>query len=130
MALSRDDKLAVYETLVAETPDLKVKGKKTAYTSMNGNMFSFLSPEGDLAFRFQKADREAFLERFPEAVVVQYDTVMKDYVGLPDPLIEDRDELRRLFASSVEQARALKPKATTRPKKTTGAKQKTRKQSP
>ena len=111
------DALERYRKVVAEFPGLKVKGKANPYTSMNGNMFSFVSPEGDFALRFQKADREAFLDRFPDAVVVQYDTVMKDYVGLPDEVVEDGEELRRLFALCVEQARALKPKATTRPKK-------------
>ncbi len=35
---------------------------------LNGNMF---------AFRLSDADRKAFLETRPDAVVVQYDTVMK-----------------------------------------------------
>lgn len=118
MSLSRDAKLAIYETLVAETPEVELKGKKTAYTSMNGNMFSFLSPEGQLAFRFQKADREELLERFPDGVVEQYGTVMKDYVAIPDAVIEDGDELKQLFTLSVEQARQLRAKPTTRAKKT------------
>ncbi len=112
MALSREDKLAAYEALVADVPDLELKGKATSYTSMNGNMFSFLSPQGDLAFRLPKAEREAFLEEHPDAVVVQYDTVMKDYVGLSDEQITDTDELRALFERTVANARTLKAKPT------------------
>jgi TfoX/Sxy family transcriptional regulator of competence genes len=117
MPISRDAKLAAFEELVAATADLERKGKTMPYTSMNGNMFSFLSKDGELAFRLARADRDAFLERFPDAVVEQYGAVMKDYVEVPDAILEDGDELQRLFALSVEQARALKPKATTRPKK-------------
>lgn len=117
MPITRDAKLAAYEAVIAETPDLERKGKTMPYTSINGNMFSFLAKDGVLAFRFDRPERTRFLERHPDAVVEQYGAVMKDYVEIPDAIIEDGDELRRLFALSVEQARALKPKATTRRKK-------------
>jgi hypothetical protein len=117
MAWTRADKLAAYEALVGDVADLQLKGKASRYTAMNGNMFSFLSPEGDLAFRLPKAEREAFLVEHPEAVVVQYDTVMKDYVGVPDALLEDAAELGALFERTVANARTLKAKPTKRPKK-------------
>lgn len=31
---------------------LRVKGKKTPYTAINGNMFAFISNEGALCLRF------------------------------------------------------------------------------
>lgn len=117
MAWSREEKLTAYEALVADVGDLQLKGKASRYTSMNGNMFSFLSPEGDLAFRLPKAEREESLQAHPDAVVVQYDTVMKDYVGVPDGLLEDEAELRALFERTVANARTLKAKPTKRPKK-------------
>lgn len=120
MALSREEKLARYDDLIALVPDIERKGQKTAYTSMNGNMFSFLSPDGDLAFRLSADERSEFLAEHPDAVVVQYDTVMKDYVAVPDALIEDASGLQALFERSVANARELKPKATTRRNKKTG----------
>lgn len=117
MPLSRDTKLEAYEALIAEIEDLERKGKTQPYTSLNGNMFSFLAPDGTLAFRLSKADRAAFLDRFPDAVVEQYDTAMKDYVAVPDALIEDASPLRELFASCLANARTLKPKPTTRKRK-------------
>jgi TfoX/Sxy family transcriptional regulator of competence genes len=117
MPITRDAKLAAYEAVIAQHADLELNGKTMPYASINGNMFSFLAKDGVLAFRFNRAERASFLERHPDAVVEQYGAVMKDYVEIPDAIIEDEDALRRLFARSVEQARALEPKATTRRKK-------------
>lgn len=116
MSVSYDEKLRAYDALIAAVPGLARKGKTMAYTSMNGNMFSFLSQGGRLAFRLSKADREDFLARYPDAVVEEHGTVMKDYVEVPDGLLADPAALRQLFELSVENARNLKPKATTRRK--------------
>jgi len=117
MAMSREDKLATYEALIAAVPDLEPKGKATTYTSLNGNMFSFLSPEGELAFRLSKEDHAAFLEHAPDAVVEQYGRVMRGYVEVSDDLIADPPALQALFDQCVANARTLKTKPTTRPKK-------------
>lgn len=114
MTWSRDDKLEIYAALIAAVPNLDLKGKTVRYTSMNGNMFSFLSKDGELAFRLGSVDREAFLERYPDAVVEQYGSVMKDYVAITDPVLDDDTELTRLFATSVANARTLQAKPTKR----------------
>jgi TfoX/Sxy family transcriptional regulator of competence genes len=117
MGKTVEEKIALYEALIATHPEVVRKGKKTPYTSMNGNMFSFLGQQDVLAFRLAKADRAAFLEKYPDSVVVQYDTVMKDYVEVPDELLDDPEALAALFAQVVANARTLKPKPTTRKKK-------------
>ena len=48
----KQDRLDLYESLVARFPDIKRKGAKNPYTSVNGHMFSFLSQNGVLALRF------------------------------------------------------------------------------
>lgn len=116
MPLSRDRKLAIYEALVSALPDVDRKGQAMPYTALNGNMFSFLAPDGALAFRLPSAARTAFLERHPDAIVEQYGRVMKDYVAVPDPILEAAEECELLFAQSVAHARTLRPKATTRAK--------------
>ncbi len=55
--------LDAYDALVATHPDVERKGAATPYTSMNGHMFSFLTPDGTLALRLSAADREAFVEK-------------------------------------------------------------------
>ena len=114
MTTSREAKLASYEKLIAGFPDLERKGKTTDYTSLNGNMLSFLSPEGLLAFRLSSEERTEFLERFPDSVVEQYGRVMKDYVEVPNAILDDEPELQQLFERCVANARGLRPKATTR----------------
>ena len=117
MSWSFSRKLERYDTLIESVPNLQRKGKASSYTSMNGNMFSFLSPSGDLAFRLPKARRATFLERYPGAVVVQHNTVMKDYVDVPDEILEDESALNALFAEVMANAATLKPKPTNRKKK-------------
>ena len=40
------------EQLAEPYDDLTVKGKKTAYLALNGNMFAFVDNEGALCLRF------------------------------------------------------------------------------
>jgi len=50
-ALTYDQKLALYEALIATHPKIERKGKSNPYTSVNGHMFSYLSKEGELGLR-------------------------------------------------------------------------------
>ena len=43
------DKLDLYEKVVATLPGVDRKGATVLYTSVNGNMFSYLSKTGTLA---------------------------------------------------------------------------------
>ena len=46
-----DDKVLLYEKLVATHPKVERKGATVPYTSLNGHMFSYLSKDGKLALR-------------------------------------------------------------------------------
>ena len=111
--------LEAYERVVATAPGVERKGDTMPYTSMNGNMFSLLTKEGVLALRLPEAQREAFLKKYKTRLAVQYGTVMKEYVEVPDALLRKTREMAAHFARSVEYARQLKPKATTRKKAAT-----------
>ena len=113
----RAARLAAFERLLAATPDLPRKGKANPYSSMNGNMVAFIGKDDTLALRLSKARRAAFLEEHPDSVVVSYNTVMKDYVGVPDSILEDHAALQSLWDEMVANARTLKPKPTTKSKK-------------
>ena len=115
--MDRDARKALFERLCALNDDTPCKGKKTTFTSMNGNMIAFLSPRGDVAVRMAKAERGAWLEEHPEAVVVQHNTVMKDYVGLHDELLADEQAVREIWQGMVAHARTLEPKPTKKPRK-------------
>ena len=46
-----DQVLAAYDALVARIPGLERKGVTLPYTSINGNMSSFVTPDGTVALR-------------------------------------------------------------------------------
>jgi hypothetical protein len=110
------ERLEQYERLVATQPEVKRKGATVPYTSVNGNMFSFLTPDGTLALRLPPPEREAFLERFATRLHEAHGTVMKEYVTVPNELLEDTDRLLPYFATSFAYASGLKPKPTRRPR--------------
>jgi hypothetical protein len=102
--------LRAYDALVATHPKLERKGATMPYTSMNGHMFSFLTPDGTLALRLPAADREAFIERYGTQLVEQHGAVMKEYVAVPSNFVDRLEELKPYFDRSVGYVSALKPK--------------------
>jgi hypothetical protein len=105
------DKLALYDKLVATHPKLERKGVTLPYTSLNGNMFSFLSADGTLALRLPDATREEFLKKYKTKLMVQHGAVMKEYVAVPDKLLNKTVELKPYLAMSYEYTKTLKPKS-------------------
>jgi hypothetical protein len=111
------DKLALYQKLVATRPDVELKGARMPYTSLNGHMFSFLTPTGTLALRLPAGAREAFLERYETSLCVQHGRVMKEYVEVPDALLAQTRKLKEYFDQSHAHVASLAPKPTTRTNK-------------
>ncbi|HVZ39774.1 MAG TPA: hypothetical protein VHI13_10890 [Candidatus Kapabacteria bacterium] len=111
------EKLALYEKLVATIPEVERKGATIPYTSVNGNMFSYLSKDGVLALRLPAEARDAFIEKYNTRLCEQYGVVQKEYVEVPDALLKKTAELKKYFAQSHAYVSALKPKPTTRKKK-------------
>ena len=113
MAESQDEyaaNLIFYEKVVATIPEVKRKGKTMPYTSHNGHMFSLFTKEGKLALRLPDDDREAFVKKYGTEPVVQYGAVMKEYVEIPQELLQDTDELKQYFELSYQYIGTLKPK--------------------
>jgi TfoX/Sxy family transcriptional regulator of competence genes len=110
------NKLAVYEKVVATIPSIERKGDTMPYTSLNGNMFSLLGKDGSLGFRLSKEDREEFLDKYKSGLMEQYGTVMKEYVLIPDKLLNSPKELKKYFELSYAYAKTLKPKPTSKAK--------------
>jgi TfoX/Sxy family transcriptional regulator of competence genes len=106
------DKLALYDQLVATHPEIERKGKTMPYTSVNGHMFTILDKSGSLGIRLSKADREAFVAKYASPPFVSYGAVMKEYVAVPDDLLQKTAELSPYLAQSYDYVRSLKPKPT------------------
>lgn len=110
----RDRVVEIYRALVAQHDGLAVKGAKTAYTAMNGNMFSFVDGDGLLCIRLSNEDKAAFEAAHGTGDVIQHNSVMRGYVPVPEAMLDDMDALQAVFAKSVANARASKPKPTKR----------------
>src|SRR4030095_4527773 len=114
-------KLSIYEKVIATNPSIERKGDTMPYTSLNGNMFSFLAKGGSLGFRLSKEDREEFMNKYKSGPMIQYGAVLKEYVVIPDQLLNSLKELKKYFELSYAYAKTLKPKPTS---KTTTVKRK------
>jgi len=110
------NKSAIYEKLVATNPSIERKGDTMPYTSLNGNMFSLLGKDGSLGFRLSKEDREEFLAKYNSKLMEQYGAVMKEYVLIPDQLLNSMKELKKYFDLSYAYAKTLKSKPTSKTK--------------
>ena len=109
-----NDALALYEKLVAMSPDVERKGKAMPYTSRNGHMFSFLAKNGAMSLRLAETDREAFLKKHKTKLSEQHGRVMKESVLVPASLLKNTRTLKKYFDKSHEYIGTLKPKPTTR----------------
>ena len=110
-----DETLRHYEELVATRPGIERKGKTMPYTSVNGHMFSFLTPDGTLALRLPPAERDAFLEEHDATLVEQHGHVMKEYVAVPAALLARTAELKPYFDVSCAHVASLRPRKATAP---------------
>jgi TfoX/Sxy family transcriptional regulator of competence genes len=108
--------LVQYERLVATVPGVPRKGATVPYTSVNGNMFSYLSKEGVLALRLPAEARAEFLATYATSLTTAYGVVQKEYADVPPWLLADTEQLAPWFEQSYAYTAALKPKPTTRKK--------------
>lgn len=108
-----DTTIAAYDRLIATVPGIERKGATLPYTSINGNMFSFVDSSG-LALRLSPEDRAAFITEFDAVLHEAHGHVMKEYVTVPQPILDETSRLAPWFARSSTYASALKRKPTTR----------------
>ena len=94
-----------------------LKGATIPYTSLNGHMYSFITKENVVGLRLPAGERTKFLNKYKTKLVEQYGIVQKEYVIMPDSLLEKTDELETYFDISYKHVNSLKPKATTKSKK-------------
>ena len=110
------EKIELYEKLIATHPDVQRKGATVPYTSLNGNMFSYLNSSGGMALRLPSGVREKFLAKYKTTLFEAYGIVQKEYVTVPDALFGKTSELKRYFQISYDYAKSLKAKPTKKPK--------------
>jgi hypothetical protein len=109
--------LSQYSAVVSATRGAELKGATTPYTSLNGNMYSFLDKTGTLAIRLGKPEREALIAAFGGGLYLhESGVVMKEYVALPAAVLRDTKQAAGYLAQSLTYAKTLKPKPTAKKK--------------
>jgi hypothetical protein len=106
----REDKLPLYDELVAKCPRFERKGKTSPYTSANGYMFSQLNKDGELGIRFSKAVQEKYMQEMETTTFKSYGATMRGYVLIPERMWKDLDTLASLLNESFDYVMSLEPK--------------------
>jgi hypothetical protein len=88
-----EEKLALFDKLIAVRPEIERKGANNAYAAVNGNMFLLMQVDGVLAIRLPEDERE-------------------EYAAVPDVVLGKTKELQKYVAASYDYAKTLKAKGT------------------
>src|SRR5580704_7874566 len=107
-----EEKLALFDKLIAIRPEIERKGANNAYAAINGNMFLLMQADGVLAIRLPDDAREEFLKKYKAKLHEAYGAVMKEYVAVPGAALGKTKELQKYVAASCDYAKTLKAKPT------------------
>jgi len=106
-----EEKLALYDAAIDLLPNIERKGKTMPYTAANGHMFSQLNKAGEIGIRLSKEDREQFITEYQTSLFTTYNTVMKEYVLVPESLLNDLSTIARYIEKGHQYVTtSLKPK--------------------
>lgn len=105
-----EEKLRMYDDVVAKCPRFERKGKTMPYTSANGHMFSQLNKDAELGIRFSKTVQEKYLDELNTTLFRSYGAVMRGYIQIPEELWDRPEILIRLLNESYDYVMMLDPK--------------------
>src|ERR1700722_17674152 len=107
-----EDKLALFDKLIAVRPEIERKGANNTYAAVNGNMFLLMQADGVLAIRLPEDERAEFLKKYKAKLHEAYGAVMKEYVAVPEAALGKTKEMQKYVAASYDYAKTLKAKPT------------------
>lgn len=105
-----EEKLKVYDELVAKCSRFKRKGKTMPYTSANGHMFSLYNKDCEIGIRFSKEVQEKYIKEFGSSLYRSYNATMKGYVLIPEQMLSDLDNVAKLLDESYDYVMSLPSK--------------------
>ena len=106
----REQKLMVYDELLANCPRFERKGKTMPYTSANGYMFSLFNKANEIGIRFSKEVQKSYLEEYNTSLYKSYNSIMRGYILITDEMLEDSDNVIKLLKESYDYVMTLEPK--------------------
>lgn len=108
------EKLALYQRLLESVEGIDARSNfGSAYTAVNGNMYSMISKHGVVGIRLPEPDRSAFLATYATELF-RGDPAWppaKEFVAVPDALLPDVEALRPVLERSLRYVLTLKPKS-------------------
>lgn len=104
------EKLKIYDALVAKCPRFERKGKTMPYTSANGYMFSLFNKASEIGIRFSKEVQKKYMEEFDTTLYKSYGAVMQGYILIPERMLLDLDALAKYLDESYDYIMTLEPK--------------------
>lgn len=108
------EKLELYERLV-DAAGIDAKSNfGSAYTAVNGNMYSMISKHGVVGIRLPEDERETFIDEYGTEMF-RADPAWppsRNMVAVPDELLQDTEALAPYLKHSYEYTQTLKPKPT------------------
>ena len=105
-----EERLALFDKLVAANPNFERKGKTMPYTSANGHMFALLNKDGELGMRLSKEEGKAFMETHNTTGFRSHGANMRGYVLIPDAVLNDFELLGQTLEAAYQYVLTLEPK--------------------
>jgi hypothetical protein len=97
-----EEKLKVYDELVAKSDRFERKGKTMPNTSADGHMFSLLNKAGEIGIRFSKVVQEKYLKEFDTTIFKSYNSIMHGYILITDIMHRDLGSVASLLDESYD----------------------------
>lgn len=111
------DKVELYRKLLASVEGVDSKSNfGSAYTAINGNMYTMISRHGLVGIRLPEPERGAFLEKY-QTELFRGDPAWppaKEFVAVPDAMLPNTKALKPYLEKSLAYVRALQPKKATK----------------
>jgi hypothetical protein len=108
------DKVLLYRKLLDSVDGIDTKSNfGSAYTAINGNMYTMISKHGVVGIRLPEPERSAFLEQH-STDLFRGDPAWppaKEFVAVPDALLGDTAALKPYLELSLRYVQTLKPKS-------------------
>lgn len=105
-----EERLKIFDAIVAKCPRFDRKGKKMIYTSANGHMFGLLNKAGEIGFRYAKEVQEKYIQEFNSDYYKSHGATMKGYVLIPETMFSDLDKLAAYLNESYDYVMSLDSK--------------------
>lgn len=80
------------------------------YTSANGYMFSQINKEGDIGIRLPESISKELIEAYAVSEFKSYGAAIKDYIKIPESLLDNPDKVSKLLLKGQDYVMSLKPK--------------------